>query len=254
MKRILLLVFICLLSGAANAAESRLDSIWNKANSAYRNANYVEAIEGYQTILDHGRESADLYLNLGNAYFKRKIIGKAILNYNRSLKLSPASEDAMHNLTIANSLVQDKIDIVPTFFLKRWMNEARICLTSNAWAAISLVLFALMLCSTLFYLLSGRLTIRKYGFYGGIIFAVLMVFTLVFASSRRRAELYPDQAIIMSGAAAVKSSPDAGSKELFVLHEGTKVNVRSSLGDFFEISISNGSKGWIESSAIELID
>ena len=195
----------------------------------------------------------NLYYNLGNAYFRDGKIGKSILNYERALDLRPADDDARHNLSVANSYVKDKIDNVPEFFLVTWVRSLRMSLSSNAWAAISLILFAITLSAVLLYLLSGRLAIRKTGFYTGIIALLLFLLSLSFSSAERRQILHPEYAIVMHSSASVKSSPDNGSKELFIIHEGTKVKVVREIGQWKEIMIADGNKGWMNSDAIEMI-
>lgn len=256
MKNILSILLLLISSVAvAGAAQSDdMDAVWGKANTAYINANYVEAIDGYESILDSGMESAALYLNLGNAYFKRGMNGKAILNYHRALRLSPSMEDADYNLAVANARVQDKIDAVPVFFIARWVGGLKNAMSGNAWAAASLVLLALVMAAVITYMLSERIGLRKTGFYGGILCAIAMIFSMVFASDLRRSGLHPDEAIVMAGAVAVKSSPDAGSKDIFILHEGTKLRVLGALGDYREIMIADGNRGWLTASSIELID
>lgn len=254
MKRFLHIAVALLLTTTICAQAQTTKELWESGNKAYFDENYQKAVQDYETIRALGHESDDLYLNLGNAYFKRGMIGKALLNYNRALRFSPSDEDVLYNITIANKYVQDKIDVMPTFFLHRWMNELRSSMTSNAWAGLSLVFFTAMLIAGLVYLLTSTLKWRKIGFYGALSLLVLFVISAWFAGSQRKILLNPDKAIVMSSAAPVKSSPDSSSKDLFVLHEGTKVAVKDSLGDFREIEISDGNKGWIEAKAIEMID
>ena len=253
MKRYLFVTAILLATGLHAPAQTP-EQLWESANTAYINENYQEAVKDYESIRAQGYESDQLYLNLGNAYFKRGMTGKAIVNYNRALRLSPSDEDVLYNLGIANTYVQDKIDVVPTFFVHRWMAELRSGLTSNAWAGLSLICFSAMLAALLIYLLSGGVKWRKAGFYGVLGMIALFIMTAIFAGAQRKILMRPNGAIIMSNAAPVKSSPDRSSKDIFVLHEGTKVTVKDSLGDFREIIISDGNKGWIEASAIEMID
>ena len=136
MKRYLFVTAILLATGLHATAQTP-EQLWESANTAYINENYQEAVKDYESIRAQGYESDQLYLNLGNAYFKRGMTGKAIVNYNRALRLSPSDEDVLYNLGIANTYVQDKIDVVPTFFVHRWMAELRSGLTSNAWAGLS---------------------------------------------------------------------------------------------------------------------
>lgn len=254
MKRILLILFPLVAVCHAASAKADTDKIWNDANTAYINADYVSAIKGYEELLDSGFESGKLYLNLGNAYFKRGMNGKAILNYNKALKLSPTDDDIRYNLSIANTYVQDKIDAVPVFFLKRWLAGLGDSLSSNTWAVLSLLFFVLTLFGAGAYLLLQRVLWQKAGFFVGLVSLAGFVLTIVYAAVGRSERLHPTGAIVMSTAAPVKSSPDQGSKDIFVLHEGTKVEVGDSLGDWREIRIADGNKGWIQGTSIEMID
>lgn len=245
---IVMMFFVCSLRAQTT------EQLWNDANTAYINGNYAEAVRGYEAIHAQGLESAKLYLNLGNAYYKQGRIGKAILDYNRALKLSPSDEDVLYNLSIANAYVQDKIEVVPTFFLKRWMNALQSSCSGNGWAVWSVLFFVLAVGCAVVYLLSEGMVWRKGGFYGAIAAVLLFAFSFSSAARSKRQALHPRSAIVMSSAAPVKSSPDKGSKDIFVLHEGTQVTVRDSLGDYREIVIADGNKGWILTSAIEMID
>ena len=165
MKRIFLV--LALLSGLCVRAAAPLDTekIWNDANTAYVNADYPAATEGYERLLGEGYESAQLYLNLGNAYFKRGMNGRAILNYRKALRLAPGDEDIRYNLSIAEARTQDRIESVPVFFIKRWIVSLGRSVGSNTWAVLSLVFFALMLFCTGVYLRSARLAVafRRFG-------------------------------------------------------------------------------------------
>ena len=166
MKRIFLV--LALLSGLCVRAAAPLDTekIWNDANTAYVNADYPAATEGYERLLGEGYESAQLYLNLGNAYFKRGMNGRAILNYRKALRLAPGDEDIRYNLSIAEARTQDRIESVPVFFVKRWIVSLGRSVGSNTWAVLSLVFFALMLfCTGVYLLRSARLAVafRRFG-------------------------------------------------------------------------------------------
>lgn len=237
----------------ATAQPAAVMRLWNAGNSAYTQAEYKQAIAYYDSVQTLGYTGHDLYYNLGNAYFRDGKIGKAILNYERALDLRPADSDARHNLNVANGYVKDKIENVPQFFLVTWIRSLRMSFSSNAWAAISLILFAITLCAVLLYLLSGSLPLRKTGFYTGIVALLLFILALSFSSAERRQILHPEYAIVMQASSAVKSSPDNGSKELFIIHEGTKVRVVREIGQWKEIMIADGNKGWVNGAAIEMI-
>lgn len=252
-KKILCLAAAVALICPAKAQPS-LTQLWDEANNHYTSGEYGEAIGVYDSILNEGYSSAKLYYNLGNAYFKNEQLGKAILNYYKAQRLSPADEDIEYNLRIANSYVKDRIENIPEFFLTTWFRSLRNSASSNTWAVLSLVFFGATLAGAAFYLIGRGTGVRKTGFYGGIVFLILFVVSLLFSAIRRSEIRNPQEAVIMLSAAPVKSSPDNNSKDIFVLHEGTKVKVGERLGDWREITVANGSKGWIEARSMEMID
>lgn len=251
-----IIVFITLLSlcGVARAEQPQLEQLWDRANTAYINADYAGALSCYDSIVATGHRGYKLYYNMGNAYFKSGQIGRSILYYNKALRLAPSDVDTNYNLSVANSFVKDKIERVPEFFVVGWMRAIRLALSSNTWAMVSLAALALALALVLFYLLSQKMALRKGGFFGAVLCIVMFVVTAGFSTVERREMIDPTQAIIMSSSAAVKSSPDNASKDLFVLHEGTKVKVVSSLDKWREVAIADGNKGWILGSSIQMIE
>lgn len=227
--------------------------LWDQANTAYINNDYHQAEELYLTILQRGERSAKLYFNLANAYFKREELGQAILYYHRALRLQPGDEDIRYNLSVAEARTKDTIDQIPDFFFTEWMRSIRHLMSANAWTAWSLIWFAVMLGALLFYLLSARLILRKAGFYATLISLLCFIASTIFASGQSREQQSQSEAIVMSSSAAVKSSPDRSATDLFILHEGTKVEITNSLENWCEVMIADGKKGWTERSKIEII-
>lgn len=258
MKRLLLstmailtLASACLASFAQPSED--LNMLWERANIAYMKGNYATAAADYDSIYAAGYSSHKLYYNMGNAYFKDGKIGKSILFYNRALLLDPSDPDTRYNLTVVNTFVKDNItDGVPDFFLTRWVRALRTSLSSNSWAALSLILITFLAVAMLLYLLADRLTLRKTGFYTAICVLILFIMTISFSIIERHEILHSCDAIIMSSAVPVKSSPDNASKDIFILHEGAKVRIVSTLGAWHEIE-TDGNKGWIPKTAIETI-
>lgn len=238
------------LSGVAG----NLERMWDRANTAYVNGDYAGALAVYDSIENDNKAGVKLYFNMGNAHFKSGNIGKSILYYSKAQRLDPFDEDIDYNLQVAQGYVKDRIEVVPEFFASRWLNDTRNAMSSNAWAITSLVVLALALCGLLTYLLPLGLTYRKIGFWSVVLFGVLTVVSVIFAAKQRNEVVASDDAVVMLSAAPVKSSPDVSSKDIFVIHEGTMVKVLDHLGDWSEISIADGNKGWILSSSIEIVD
>lgn len=227
--------------------------LWDKANTAYINNDYASAIATYEQILEMGYRSAKLYYNLANSHFKREELGAAILNYHRALRLAPSDEDIRHNLSVAESRTKDTIDEIPDFFLATWMRSLAATMGSTAWTILSLIALAAMLALLLFFLLSKQLSLRKAGFYGTLIALVVLLLATWMAAEQRKIQLSENEAVVMSNSAAVKSSPDRSATDLFVLHEGTVVQITNRLDGWCEVVIADGKKGWTEARKIEVI-
>ncbi|MBR0531099.1 MAG: tetratricopeptide repeat protein [Bacteroidales bacterium] len=196
--------------------------------------------------------SPELYCNIGDAYFKQGNYPKAILNYERALKLDPSFSDARYNLDFAQSFTQDKIEAVPEFILESVGRKMCYTMGSDTWAVLFLVFLALTAACVLVFLLASSTGKRRTGFYCGIVFLLLSLLCLEFSAWQKRDYGKKDSAIVMLPVSSVKSSP-SGGKDLFVIHEGTKVKILDNVGDWQNIALADGRQGWIESSAIEII-
>ncbi|MBR5877003.1 MAG: SH3 domain-containing protein, partial [Alistipes sp.] len=155
-----------------------------------------------------------------------------------------------HNLEYAENSTKDSIEQIPEFFLTSWVKSLRNMMSSDGWTLLSILLFAMTLAAALFYLLAQRIATRKTGFYIMSLGAVLFIITTLFAYNEREAIISHNEAIVMSSAVSVKSSPDRAATELFVLHEGTKLSIGERMSDWVEVRIADGRKGWIERSRI----
>ena len=240
---------------AAQAHEDAyVDSLWNDANAAYAEGRWDAAASGYEMISDMGLESAALYCNTGNAYAKSGNVPMAILYYERALKADPSYEDAAYNLELMNTRIQDRIDPVPEFFLKKWLSAISYIMNSDAWAIVSLVLLGLTLAMFLLFLLAPSVAGRRTGFFIGLVLLVFMSFALGFSISQKKTYMNADKAIVMRPVVSVKSSPSTeSSKDLFILHEGTKVTVLDQVGTWNNISLADGRQGWLPASDMERI-
>ena len=248
-----LALLLMLVPSVGQAADAYPDSLWNAGVAAYSDGRWEDASRAWSAIEDLGLAAPELYCNLGDAYFRQSRLAEAILYYSRALKVDPSYADARYNLEFAGSLTQDKIDSVPEFFLRSWMRRLCWVLPSDSWAWISLFFFALTLAMLLLFLLSGGAA-RKWGFFAGLAAALLMILTLVFASWQRRDYFRADDAVVMRPVVSVKSSPSgADTKNLFILHEGTVVELLDTVGDWCNVRLSDGREGWLQKDEIDII-
>ena len=255
-KTAMLLVALLLLpfGNLTMAQDAYVDSLWNSANQAYVEGRWGDAVTDYELISGMGLESAALYCNTGDAYFKEGNVPMAILFYERALKLDPSYSDARYNLELMNSMIQDRIDPVPDFILKVWAKDICYIMDSDAWAACFLVLLALTLGLVLLFLLAPTAAGRRTGFFTGIVTLLLAVASLSFSFWQKNDYMSADEAIVMRPVTSAKSSPSAeASKDLFILHEGTKVTILDSVGSWNNIELADGRQGWIPSADITVI-
>lgn len=248
----LFMLSLPVISSATN--DNYVDSLWNRATEAYAAGEWNNALSAYRSIDKMGLESAELYCNIGSAYFKASDIPNSILYFEKALKLDPSYDDARYNLEIVSSLVQDKIDPVPEFILKSWMRSLCYIFDSDSWAVFSLIFLAVTVFSVIIFLFSSSSGVKKAFFGLAIVFLVFSTGAFSFSVWQKNDYIRADSAIVMSPVSSVKSSPSEDvSKDLFILHEGTKVSLLDSVGEWRNIELADGRQGWIHVSDIDII-
>jgi len=250
MKRIIL--FLSAMLSFCSLVMATTSDI-SQANQLYIKGNYSDAAKLYEKILSTQGVAPELYLNLGNAYYKSNEIGHSILNYERALRLTPMYDDARVNLELAQLKVVDNNIQNNTFFVGRWIENLIKILNSNQWFFISFSVFIVCLICSFIFIFGPTRVLRKFSFYVGFVLLIFSSITFVFSGIRKSQVVNHSEAIVMAGTVSVKSSPDKSGTDLFQLHEGTKVTIRSTLGNWTEIKLGNGNVGWVEQENIEKI-
>lgn len=250
MKKIIFLTIGLLFTFSVFAAT---DSMKTKGDKAYAQSNYVEAIRIYESVLQKG-ESAEVYYNLGNCYYKHNEMAKAILNYERALLLKPYDSDVRSNLEIARSKTLDKVDPTPDIFFVTWIKALINLLSVDKWAKLGILFFVLFLGFVSLYIFSQRIFLKKIGFVCGLVFVAFTVLSNVFAYKQKNDLVKRDGAIIMSHSVIVRSTPNDNGTKLFEIHEGRKVSVADdTIIDWKEIQLEDGKVGWVHASDIAVI-
>jgi len=246
MNRVLMIIGI--LATSFMVVESRdLQDLLQTGNQYYLEGKYEMAVQSYQSIIDSGYASAELYYNLGNAYYKSHDITMALVNYERARILKPDDPEINHNLDIAREFVVDRIEVLPEFFLRKaYVNFVKI-FDADIWAMVSVLAFGLALGLFLVYFFLHRLFLRKASFWAGVLLIVMAASTLLFGIQQNNLVTRHNQAIILTPSVTIKSSPDEESgTDLFLLHEGTKVTISDELGDWREVVLTDGNSGWLK--------
>lgn len=246
--QMLALVFLLMfLPLSANAITKK------NADDEYKKENYQQAIRDYEELLKKGA-SADLYFNLGNAYYRTDNITRAVLNYERALQLSPGDEDIRFNLQMARSKTIDKITPKSEMFFITWYKSLVNLTSVDGWARTSIISIAAALVLVLCYLFAHKVLLRKIGFYGAAILVVVFILSNIFAYEQKCLLTNNTGAIVISPSASLRKTPVANSENNTIIHEGTRLEiVDDTMKDWKQVKLEDGREGWVLSSQIERI-
>ena len=230
-----------------------LDSIFDQSNAFYTDGKYQMAIDGYQDILNSGYESAELYYNLGNAYYKLNNIPESNFFYEKARSISPTDEDILINLSYAQNLRIDKIEKLPITQTQNFKINILNLLSEKGWSVLLIILAWIACVSFVLYLSVNNSGNKRIFFTQFIILMIglIVVFTINYEKKKLNNEKF---AIIYDKEIEVWSEPNKISELKFLLHEGTKVKQVDTIQDWVNIQLENGTLGWIQSSSIKTLD
>lgn len=252
-RKLIIALSLLFCAIAALGSEKLALDLYHQANIAYQKQDYSTAIRNYEQLIKLNHISADVYYNLGNAWFKSGNVPKAILNYERAKKLSPDDEDISFNLKIASLKVVDKIEAVPQVFYVRWTNSIASAMPGNSWSTVFVISIWLAVGAIAGFFLFRLPVFKKISFILAIVLGGLSVMFYTLASRSYTISYKEKQAIVMEPSVYVKSEPDQKGNDLFILHEGTRVDVIEQLNNWNKIRIPNGTIGWMKQSELEII-
>jgi tetratricopeptide (TPR) repeat protein len=224
-----------------------------QANEAYQANNFKEAIDLYTQTIDLRFESAVLYYNLGNAYFKSGDNARAILWFERANRLDPNNEDIIHNIGFIQQKLVDRIEHLPELFIVKLWNKISGFFTGNQWATLSIIACALFAVCLLVILLIRIQWVRSTAIIVAILALLFTIFAIIFAKKESTRHINHPEGVIMNHVVYVKSTPNEKGSDLFVIHSGLKVGITDQLNEWVEIRLPNGEKGWIQATQIEEI-
>ena len=166
-------------------------------DSAYIKEDYATAAQIYEGLLSDG-ESADVYYNLGNSYYKLGEIAKSILNYERALLLQPGNGDIRANLEVARAKAIDKVELVPEIFFISWIKSLINIMSVDAWAWWGIVSFLFFIVALYFFIFSKQVVLKKIGFTASIVLLMITVCANIFASEQKEHLVNRTSAIVMN--------------------------------------------------------
>lgn len=236
-----------IFSGSLFAQEK---TVFEQATEAYSNEKYQQAIANYEQILENGKTSVALYYNLANAHYKLDHIAPSIYYYEKALQLKPNDKDVLNNLAFAKKMTIDAIEPLPKTGFSKWVDQLIGAFGFDTWAWIAVffsVLFALLILS---YYFAGSSKKKRLFFVSAMFCLVLGVVSFFFANARQNVLQTNQFAIVFAQETNVNSEPSSQSELVFLLHEGTKVEVNEAFGDWLQIELADGKQGWVKKEAI----
>ena len=224
---------------------------FEKGNVFYEKGNYKDAVLAYESVLNDNKHSAELYFNLANAYYKLNKVAPSIYYYEKALVLNPKDKESINNLKFAHKRTIDEIKVIPKVGFAKLLRDFTGIYHYNTWGWATIALATLFLLFFIGYYFS-QLTVSKRIFFFGMFLAILLMLITVSSGIFEKSHFDSEKpAIVFAEMANVKSEPRDGGKPLFLLHEGTKVYVEGIIGKWKKIQLTDGTEGWIESSAIK---
>lgn len=250
MKKILYIVTFFI----ASASFAQNETLFELGNKLYNEGDYDKAITQYQTIIDNGKQSAELYFNLGNAHYKLNHIAPSIYYYEKALQLKPNDKEIKNNIGFARNMTIDAVDTVPEVGFSKFMNTISNSMSFERWAMTSIGLMMLFVILFLTYYFAYTSTRKRIAFIGSAASFILACLALSFAYHNFDLIAKDQPAIVFAQETKVKSEPNLRSNEAFVLHEGTKVQVLDTVNNWKKIKLADGKTGWIPQSDIKLLN
>jgi len=251
MRRIILfLIFISFIFCGSLLAQSP-DDLYRRANLSYEDEEYEEAISLYETLIQMDKVSPEVFYNLANSFFKLKKIGKAVVNYERALRLTPRDRDASLNLKLARSMTIDKIEILEKGFILNLILLPYDRLNIDELTLLVSILYLLI--TTLFIFSIFFVEKRKIVFYNIGALGILTFVLSIFLVSKIYNENFLKSAVVVSEKVDVRSGPKEDYFLQFTLHEGTKVRVVEERQLWYEIDLSKDLRGWLPKDSVDII-
>lgn len=252
MRRVTIFLFLITLVATSLPAQESRDR-YLEGVELYNNGDFRSAAEIWTELNNTGYDNFELLYNLGNAWFKLNEIPMAILFYERALLRKPGDEDARYNLAIANTLTTDRFESIPRVFIVRWFDRASLSMSSDSWAVVSVLTFILTLLLTLLFLFMTRYNIKVLSFWLSLLLFITSASSLTFSFRSRKLVYNNSEAIVITPVITGRSTPSEGGNELFVIHAGLKVKTGEKIGEWTEIQLPDGNKGWVTVASLEKI-
>jgi len=224
---------------------------FEQGNQLYQKENYSAAIASYESIINSGQHSAEVYFNLGNCYYKLHKIAPAVYNYEKALQLNPSDVEIQTNLEYARKMAIDDIKVIPKVGFQKLLSDLTSSYHYDTWGWIAVFFGFLFLAFFAGYYFSEKTLLKRIFFIGMFFWIVLLCLSAGAGFYEKNTLESIRPAIVFAESCSVKSEPKNNAQEAFMLHEGTKVFVLESIANWKKIQLTDETTGWIPDTAIK---
>ena len=247
------IVILCAALLMFTLGHSQNGELFSQATEHYNKREFSEAIENYKQILENGEHSAELYFNLANCHYKLNNIGPSIYYYEKALLLNPNDGEVKNNLKYAQNMRLDAVEEMPQTEISKAYSSIINLFSFDGWSYLSVVLMGLFVLGYLAYYFLRSASQKRIAFITSVFSLILGVVAILMAYLQYQEYKSNNPAIVFAKEVKITSEPNEQSETVFILHEGTKVNVLDKLNDWQKIKIADGQTGWIKNENVKLL-
>ena len=240
-------LFIFLLIFQISLAQTAFE----QGNQYYAKENYQGAISSFESVVNSGKQSAELYFNLGNCYYKLHKVAPAIYNYEKALLLSPNGSEIKTNLEFARKMAIDDIKVIPKVGFNKLLSDFTSKYYYDTWAWIAVFFAFLFLLFFIGYYFSQRTILKRVYFIGMFLWLVAIALSSASGFYEKNRNENERPAIVFAETTPLKSEPKISAQDATVLHEGTKVYITESIANWKKVELTDETTGWIEDGSIK---
>ena len=254
MKKIIFTInIIWIVSTSILSAQINVENIFSQANELYNKGSYIEAINNYKEIIKNDFHSAELYYNLGNAYYRLDSIASSVYYYEKALQLNPNDREIIDNLELINKTLVDEIDPITIPLIESILNSISNIFYFETWGYISIFFSFLIIALFLSYYFANSSRVKRLTFVLLCISSIFMLVSLINGNKGYNNYINNEYAVIYSYETDLKIEPNYRSETLFMLHEGTKIQVLENYNNWIKIRLVNGQVGYIQLIDVKIL-
>jgi tetratricopeptide (TPR) repeat protein len=226
-------------------AFAQSDAEFAKATQEYSAGDFQAAINSYETLVRSGDWSANLFYDLGNAYFRAGDLGRAILNYERALALERHHPEAEANLRIARDQARAlELTAGSVERVFRFANRDELVIA----AAIAFWLATFSLVRLLFARRRGAgaipMSILLLSIFAGAAFA-----SYELENGAKGKAL----AIVVANDVEARLATADNAHSVLALPPGSEIRILSTRGEWVYATLPNNLRGWLPVKSAELV-